>query len=225
VRGGQVFIGISFVIVMFVVIHDAPFNGFVEAAVVLAVEGILVSIFSKLWVKLPMPRPVGARRSLAQRMGWAFVPQATVPVGGPRTAGRLFGVPTGAPSTTGHAVVSGSANAMTFTVYDRLRRPPRMKDKIQTVWTVHLPMALPYVSSTDLMRGTGDEFARAMATPQLLHALHGGTVPEFWIEGPFLYSTQLGLPAGAIGPRVEALTRTAVALPWPALHQFAPSST
>jgi hypothetical protein len=90
---------------------------------------------------------------------------------------------------------------------------------------VHLPMALPYVNSRDLQSGTGDEAARAIATPQLVHGLQTGAVPEFWIEGPFLCSTQLGLPAGAIGPRLDALTRTAVALPWPVLQRFARSLT
>ncbi|GIJ46449.1 hypothetical protein Val02_33350 [Virgisporangium aliadipatigenens] len=225
VRAGQVFIGVSFLVVLLVVIKVFPYNGFLEAGVVLAIEGIIVAVFRKVWVKLPMPRKVGARQKLARRNGWAFVPEATVPVGGPQTVTRLFGVPTGAAHTTGHAVVSGSANAMTFTVYDRLRRPPRMTDRIQTVWVVHLPMALPFVSSRDIVQGSGDEATRAIATPQLVHALQAGALPEFWIEGPFLYSTQLGLPPGAIGPRVDALTRTAVALPWPALQRFARSLT
>jgi hypothetical protein len=57
-------------------------------------------------------------------------------------------VPNLAGMTTGDAALSGTVHGLPVTVYDRARRRPRLGDPVQTVWTVHLPVALPYLSST-----------------------------------------------------------------------------
>src|SRR5262249_43608478 len=85
------------------------------------------------------------RRRLATRRGWRYEPAATVPVPGPRSAPRFRSVRNDATSTSGRDVLYASANGLNVTVFDRAGVRDR---KAQTVWLVHLPVALPFVLSS-----------------------------------------------------------------------------
>jgi len=149
IRAGMAFFAITGLIALIVAVKLLEqVNGFVVGAVVLAVEGALVAAARAAYRRMPARRPTGRRRRLANRLGWQFQEQGTVPVGGPRTVARLIGVPTGATATTGDDVMHGVVHGRPVMVYDRRRRPSRIPDPLQTVWTVQLPVALPYVASS-----------------------------------------------------------------------------
>jgi hypothetical protein len=86
------------------------------------------------------------RERVAAGRGWKYISRADVPVPGPMSVGYLQGVPNNAPSTTGTDVVYANANGLNVTVFDRMR-PNEKNAKVQTVWLVHLPLSLPFLSS------------------------------------------------------------------------------
>lgn len=122
-------------------------NGWVVGLTMLALEIAALIGAIKLYQRLAGEASVQLRRRLAKRRGWEYLPEATVPVPGPHTAPRWKGVPNDASSTIGRHVVYANVNGLAVTVFDRMR-PNERNAGVQTVWLVHLPMALPFVLSS-----------------------------------------------------------------------------
>jgi hypothetical protein len=221
-------------------------NGWIIGLGTLAVEiGILIGLV-KLYRVLAAGATVALRRRLAERRGWRYVPQAEVPVPGPRSAPRLQGVPNDARSTTGRDVVYATANGFNVTVFDRVR-PNEKNARPQTVCLVHLPMAMPYLSSSfgsvldapnvppnnpvlnqfmpDPAQLTDNEsFARTLMTPQF--RTEARRLPsEFWIENAYLCmvlsaGARSGAKASEVEQSIDATTSLAARLPWQAIAPF-----
>jgi hypothetical protein len=145
VRTGYGFFVVTGVVVLSVAIKVLDeVNWAVVSVTVLAAEGALLAAWHALYVRLPARRPTRRRKRLAAETSWQYLPQAPVPVGGPRTARWLLGVRNNVTATTGADAVHGTANGLPVMVFDRWRRPPRIPDPVQTGWVVSLPMTLPF---------------------------------------------------------------------------------
>src|SRR3954447_12763326 len=98
-------------------------NGWVVGLGALALE--IAALIGALRVSRHLARRTATRqrRRLAQRHGWRYQAQATLPVPGPTSATRFLGVPTEATSTTGYDVLflDADADGYPVTVFDRLR--------------------------------------------------------------------------------------------------------
>jgi hypothetical protein len=221
IRAGQVFLGLFGVIMLINANHLFEGHYIIVTGATLAVEAAVVAAGIGIFRRLPAPRRFGPRRKLAQKSGWRFMAEAAVPVGGPKTATRLIGVPTQANSTTGEGTVTAAANGMTCVAYDRARRRPRLTDPVQTVWTVFLPAPLPYVTVADvnqLRNGIPSEQPVHPVAHMLAQVPTPGT--EWWVEGGYLYAVQEN-PARPqlVADHIDRLTRFAAQIPW---HQIRP---
>jgi len=126
-------------------------------------------------------------------------------------------VPNTATSTTGRDVLHASANGLAVTVFDRAGARDR---KAQTVWLVHLPMALPAV---DGQQADSADFARVLLTADVRRvAATQGFPMRWWIEGGYLCSVaDGGAKPEHVEEYVDRLTGFASRFPWPALRPYA----
>ncbi|MET7394865.1 hypothetical protein ABZS66_15385 [Dactylosporangium sp. NPDC005572] len=245
VKVGYAFLVVAGIVVLSVAIKILDeYNWAVVAVAVLAVEGAILAVWQAVYVRLPARRPTAGRKRLAAKAAWQYTSEIAVPVAGPRTAGRLLGVPADAPTTTGADAVHGTANGLPVMVFDRWRRAPRITDPVQTVWVVRLPITLPFLASAyfrqhDKLSATLDAFfgspaadgppeqhaadpeiARLVAESPARTAMNDLRLPRtWWVDGDCLYATD----AGGAGPDTERtyaenLTALAAAFPWPALQ-------
>lgn len=230
IRAGQVFLGLVGVIVLIAANHLVEGHYIVVTGATLAIEAAIVALGIAVYRRIPAPRRFGARRKLAQKRGWRYLPEVAVPVGGPGTATRLIGVGSQTNATTGEGTVTATANGMTCVVFDRARRRPRLTDQVQTAWTVFLPAPLPYVTADDI-----DRLRRNAASERPMHPVtqvlgqipmrspHSATdqllpVSDWWVEGGYLYAVQES-PARPqlVEAYIDQLTRFAAQIPW---HQI-----
>ena len=149
-------------------VHAVPqVNGWIIGLGTLALEiGGLIGLI-KLYRVLNNQAGTQLRRRMAARRSWHYAPDAEVPVPGPHVAPYLKGVPNDARTTTGRDIVYATSNGFNVTVFDRVR-PNEKNARVQTVWLVHLPMALPFVSSG---------FARYLEKPNDPHGMNLANVP------------------------------------------------
>ncbi|MDG6105478.1 hypothetical protein Daura_47170 [Dactylosporangium aurantiacum] len=216
---GGIFAAVAGIVAMVTVARAVPsVNKYVTATVVLAVEMGIVSVVVGLYQRLPALPPTRARKKLAARHGWEFLPALAVAVPGPVSAQRLIGVQEGAPSMQLHDVLRGTVNGVPVLVGDRQRRRPRRSDPVQTVWMVPLPAPVPYFPHTALTppgQGQGDALAddllRAFADQAAGRPF--GITPPWWMEGSFLLCEGPGDPE-TIASWVNALTRIVAQMPW-----------
>ncbi|OJF12769.1 hypothetical protein [Couchioplanes caeruleus] len=124
-----------------------PLGITVALAVAAAEAGLAVLVVKALRLRAGQAAQ-HRRAALAAARGWQFAPTAEVPVAGPETAGRLVAVANDARSTTGSSVLTGTADGVPITVFDRSRAGER--GSTQTVWALRLPFALPYFSGAYL---------------------------------------------------------------------------
>ncbi|MEV0127360.1 hypothetical protein AB0H83_02680 [Dactylosporangium sp. NPDC050688] len=199
---GGIFAAVAGIVTMIAVARAVPYvNQYVTATVVLAAEMGIVSVVAGLYQRLPALPPTRARRRLAGRLGWEFLPALDVPVPGPQSGRRLIGVQEGAPSVQLHDVLRGTVNGLPVLVGDRHRRRPRRSDPVQTVWMVPLPALVPYFPHTAL-NPAGQAAGRPFAI-----------TPPWWVEGSFLLCEGPGDPETIVAWS-NALTRIVAEMPW-----------
>jgi hypothetical protein len=215
---GITFLALSGIAGIAATVHALPrVNGWVVGLGTLALEIATLIGVIKLYRRLLGQAGSVFRRRLAARRSWRYEPEATVPVPGPGTAPRLRSVPNTATSTTGRDVLHASANGLAVTMFDRAGARDR---RAQTVWLVHLPMALPAV---DGQQADSADLAPVLLTPEVRRvAASPGFPTRWWIEGAYLCATA---DNGAKPPQVEEyvdrLTGFASRFPWPALRPYA----
>jgi hypothetical protein len=213
---GGIFASIGGLVTMVAVAGLLPqINKYLVATLVLAVEMGIVSVVVNLYRSMPTLPPTRARKRLAARQGWEFLPSLAVPVPGPQTAAKLIGVQEGAQSVELTDVVRGTVNGVPVLVGDRHRRKPRRSDPVQTVWMAPLPTTVPFFSHAALdTAGPADAFAADVA--QMFAAGRSASVP-WWMEGSFLLCEGPGDPETIVA-WAGALTRTANTMPWDAVR-------
>lgn len=219
IPAAQIYLGLVGLIVLIAANHVFEGHYIVVTGAALAAEAAVVALGIGVYRRLPAPRRLGGRRRLAARRGWRFMPEATVPVGGPETAARLIGVPARASVAMGEGTVTAVAHGLTCVAFDRARRRPRLADEVHTVWTVFLPAPLPYVTGVDVHRARhGDVRPDARPVPPVAYALAGVPSPPngaWWAEGAHLYWMH-DSPARPqlVADRIEQLARYAAQIPW-----------
>ena len=204
-------------------------NGWVIGPATLVAQIAAVIGLVKLYRVLAAGTTVAGRRRLAGRRGWQFANEIAVPVPGPRSAPRFTAVPTDAVTTTGRDVISAVVNGFTVTMFDRAR-PNDTNARVQSVWLVHLPMALPYLdfSATADVAASGwtdnAAFASTLMTPALRSEVARVT-KVCWIENAYLCAVdngggRRGVDATEVERVIDALTSFAGRLPWAQLTPY-----
>ncbi len=178
-------------------------NAWIVGSVTVLVEIGLIIGALMLYRRTLTAAGVMARRRMANRRGWRYEPEATVPVPGPASVPRLKSVSTGATATTGRDVVHATVNGLAVTVFDRVDARGREK---QTVWLVHLPPAPPDALAA---------FIHGLPAQAAAWRLPRGT----WVDGPFLCLARVdggrGAKATVVEGYVERLSRFTAAFSWP----------
>lgn len=214
---GGIFAAIGGLVTMVAVARAVPYvNQYVTATVVLAVEMGIISVVVELYRNLPAVPPTRARKRLAARRTWEYLPSLTVPVPGPQSARTFIGVQEGSQSVDLYDVVRGAVNGVPVLAGDRYRRKPRRSDPVQTVRMVPLASPVPYFSHASLSTGTTnptDADAAALAQSFAGQPVTFTVTPPWWMEGSYLVCEGPG-DAETIVAWATALTRIATTMPW-----------
>jgi len=164
------------------------------------------------------------RRKLAERRGWQYAAEGNVPVPGPRSA-AIFAATNGTAAAT--HVVTATVNGVPVTMGD-LARPAAKGTRVQSVWLVSLPSAVPYTVLATFQTAdrrhasvppTDDpRFAGLLLTPRVREAA-SALKRTVWAENAYLCAhwdggARTGVSATAAEQSIDKLTALAAQLPW-----------